>query len=233
MPANVFAGTVEDGVYTAGSMRYRVAAIGPAPSVVTSRPPRSPATAALEPGQAVEVGWRPATPSWSPGTEAMAELDGQVALITGAADGMGRAHAVPWPAGAASSSRTSTPRGPEETVAASCQAGRRAHVAFDIADVAAIRRDGRATLARHGRVDILVNNAGIGQRQDARGDRRSSDLDRMLAVHVKGTFFCTQAVVPAMKRAACGQIINISSRWAQAGHHRPPTTAPPRLPCSA
>ena len=53
---NVFAGIVEDAVYTAGSIRYRVR-IGPAPSVVTIRTASQPGTALLEPGQAVEVGW--------------------------------------------------------------------------------------------------------------------------------------------------------------------------------
>ena len=117
------------------------------------------------------------------------------------------------------SPRTSPRAGSRETVAQveARGGGIDGHV-FDIADVAAIRAMVDQTLERHDRVDVLVNNAGIGI------DRPIEEIDeaafeRMLGVHVKGTFFCTQAVVPAMKARRAGAIVNVSSRWAQAGHH--------------
>jgi 3-oxoacyl-[acyl-carrier protein] reductase len=55
-----------------------------------------------------------------------------------------------------------------------------------------------------------VNNAGIGGEPTIE-ETTESEFDRMFAVHVKGAFFATQAVVPGMKRRRYGKIINISS----------------------
>ena len=149
-----------------------------------------------------------------------ADWAGKVVIITGAASGMGRAHAIHFAGlGCRVVAQDIAPSGLAETVAR-VEAGGGAidgHV-FDIAEVAAIRSMVDRTLARHGRVDVLVNNAGIGI------DRPIEEIDeaafeRMLGVHVKGTFFCTQAVVPGMKARRSGSIVNVSSRWAQAGHH--------------
>jgi len=73
-----------------------------------------------------------------------------------------------------------------------------------------------------GRVDILVNNAGI----TARGSIEKVDnetLDRILAVNFKGTFYCCRAVVPIMKKQNYGKIVNISSITGKQGDN---TTAP-------
>ena len=73
-----------------------------------------------------------------------------------------------------------------------------------------------------GRVDILVNNAGI----TARGSIEKVDdetLDRILAVNFKGTFYCCRTVVPVMKRQNYGKIVNISSITGKQGDN---TTAP-------
>lgn len=88
---------------------------------------------------------------------------------------------------------------------------------FDIADVAAIERMADTVAERHNRIDILINNAGIGVDKPLEAIDEAA-LDRMLNVHVKGTFFCTRAVVPLMKAQRRGRIVNVSSRWAQAGH---------------
>jgi 3-oxoacyl-[acyl-carrier protein] reductase len=89
----------------------------------------------------------------------------------------------------------------------------------DIADPQADRRIVETALGRWGALDILVNNAGIGIDLPIEDiDERA--FDRMFAVHVKGTFFITQAAVPALKQSGRGRIINTSSRWALAGHDR-------------
>jgi 3-oxoacyl-[acyl-carrier protein] reductase len=145
---------------------------------------------------------------------------GKVAIVTGAGSGMGRAHATRLAGEGAiviiqdidADSLAET----EELIRA--EGGDVAAYSFDISDVPAIDQMATDILARFGRIDILVNNAGIGV------DRVIEDIDqaafdKMIGVHVKGSFFCGRAAVPAMKRQGWGRIVNVSSRWAQAGHH--------------
>ena len=77
-------------------------------------------------------------------------------------------------------------------------------------------------IKRFSRVDILVNNAGI----TARGSIEEIDnetLDRILTVNFKGTFYCCRAVTPIMKKQRYGKIVNVSSITAKRGDN---TTAP-------
>lgn len=148
----------------------------------------------------------------------MGTLDNKVALITGSGDGMGRAHALLMAERGADIVVHDIKADLAEATAESVRKlGRKAHVAVcDIADVEAVRkmvRDGQGAL---GRIDILVNNAGYGQRAETHAISEQ-DFDRMLAVHVKGSFFAAQAVVPAMKQRRYGKIINISSIWGMTG----------------
>jgi 3-oxoacyl-[acyl-carrier protein] reductase len=145
-------------------------------------------------------------------------LTGKVALITGSGEGMGRAHA-----------RLMAERGADIVVADMNGAtahetgemvralGRRAHVEIvDMGDVAQIQAMVERSMEALGPIDILVNNAGIGQRVETSGVS-FADFDRMFSVHVRGAFFAVQAVVPAMKQARSGKIINISSIWGMTG----------------
>jgi 3-oxoacyl-[acyl-carrier protein] reductase len=148
----------------------------------------------------------------------MGTLDKKIALITGAGDGMGRAHALLMAErGADIIVADIKKEGAEETAAGVRKLGRRAHVAVvDMADVAAVQEMAASAASAFGPIDILVNNAGYGQRAET-AEIGLADFDRMFAVHVRGSFFCAQAVIPAMKQRRSGKIINISSIWGMAG----------------
>lgn len=148
----------------------------------------------------------------------MGVLDNKIALITGSGDGMGRAHALLMAERGAdivvSDIREDAAQETAELVLAK---GRRAHVGVvDMADVAAVGSMVGEAAATLGPIDILVNNAGFGQRAQTE-EITEEDFGRMFDVHVRGSFFCTQAVLPAMKERRYGKIVNISSIWGMAG----------------
>lgn len=148
----------------------------------------------------------------------MTELAGKVAFITGAGDGMGRAHALLMAERGADIAIVDL-RGEcgEETGRLVREKGRKAFVAeVDMADIGAVQRSVSDATQALGSIDILVNNAGYGQRKLIE-EITEEDFDRMYDVHVRGSFFCAQAVIPAMKEKRYGKIINISSMWGMNG----------------
>jgi 3-oxoacyl-[acyl-carrier protein] reductase len=150
----------------------------------------------------------------------MSSLEGKVALITGSGHGIGRADAALMAArGADVIVNDQDGEGAGETAALVEAAGRRAAVIVaDITKVAAMKAEIARAEAALGGIDILVNNAGIGGVYPTTPEVTELDFDRMIEVHVKGTFFTTQAVVPGMKARGRGAIVNISSNWGQAGN---------------
>jgi 3-oxoacyl-[acyl-carrier protein] reductase len=146
------------------------------------------------------------------------KLAGKVAWITGSGRGMGRAHAELLARYGADIIVHDVLR--EEaaiTAKAVEKLGRRVFVTYtDITDTAGIRAMVGEAEAALGPIDILVNNAGIGQHL-AIEDITLADFDRMFDIHVKGSFFCGQAVIPGMKDRRRGKIVNISSIWGMNG----------------
>jgi NAD(P)-dependent dehydrogenase (short-subunit alcohol dehydrogenase family) len=71
--------------------------------------------------------------------------------------------------------------------------------------------------SRFGRIDILVNNAGISGANKPTHELTEEEWDRVQAVNVKGVFFCTKHVIPHMRRAGGGSIINLSSIYGLIG----------------
>ena len=148
----------------------------------------------------------------------MGTLDNKIALITGAGGGMGRAHACLMAERGADIAIADIDADKAQETAEMVRAtGRRASVhVVDMANTDAVIAMVKDASRALGWIGILVNNAGFGQR--ALVDEISEDdFDKMYAVHVRGTFFCTQTIVPGMKEAGYGKIINISSMWGMTG----------------
>jgi len=139
------------------------------------------------------------------------DLKNKVALVTGAAQGIGRACADTLAANGARVVYTDRNTDGLKDVATGD-----GHLALplDVADRAQIASTVQQTLDRCGRIDILVNNAGIGVKP---ADRKTIDefpiesWDEMIAIDLTGVFLMSQAVSRAMKAARSGRIVNIAS----------------------
>jgi 3-oxoacyl-[acyl-carrier protein] reductase len=141
-------------------------------------------------------------------------LSGKVALVTGGGTGIGRATALALAAeGAAVAVNYSRSRGDAEETASEIVSGkgRAIAVACDVSDERAVGAMIARVTGELGRLDVLVNNAGTTRFIDHKDlDALTGEVwDRILAVNVKGTFFCSRAAVRAMKDG--GRIINIGS----------------------
>lgn len=86
----------------------------------------------------------------------------------------------------------------------------------DVADSIAVNNMVTQVREQMGEITVLVNNAGIAQ-QKLFTDITDTDWERMLGVHLSGTFYITRAVLPSMLREHNGVIVNVSSMWGQVG----------------
>jgi len=145
-------------------------------------------------------------------------LDGQVALVTGGARGIGRAIAERVAEDGADVALADV-REPElaEAVRAVEALGRRAlGLTVDVADRAAVERMVETTVRELGAIDILFNNAGIIMVHDFL-DIEDEDFDRIMAVNAKGVFLCGQVVARHMVERGRGKIVNTASIAARLG----------------
>ncbi|RMF82721.1 MAG: SDR family oxidoreductase [Chloroflexi bacterium] len=142
-------------------------------------------------------------------------LDGKVAIVTGAASGIGQAIAEGLcESGAQVVIADINLEAAERT--ASAFGDRAVAMQVDVADVAACKRLVDDTIAQFGQLDILVNNAGICPlRPTDEVDQEFFDL--LFAVNVRGAYFLSQAAAQHMKARQTGRIINISSVGGRTG----------------
>jgi 3-oxoacyl-[acyl-carrier protein] reductase len=142
----------------------------------------------------------------------MTSLANQVAVVTGAGRGIGRAIALKFAAAGADVVCVSRTVENSEKVAAEVRAlGRKAWAfAVDVADAKAVAEAGTKILAEAGRVDILVNNAGV-TRDGLLMRMSDEDWDTVLNTNLKGAFSFTKAFTRTLLKQRAGRIINVAS----------------------
>jgi NAD(P)-dependent dehydrogenase (short-subunit alcohol dehydrogenase family) len=142
----------------------------------------------------------------------MTRLTGKVALVTGAARGMGLAHATALCEEGASVMLTDVLDGEGADAAAALGArGREARYGhLDVREARDWQRAVRETLDEFGRIDVLVNNAGVISEGDA-VDEPEERWQLVIAVNQTGVFLGMKHVVPTMRETGGGSIVNISS----------------------
>jgi NAD(P)-dependent dehydrogenase (short-subunit alcohol dehydrogenase family) len=140
-------------------------------------------------------------------------LDGRVAIVTGAAQGIGATYAGALAAEGAAVVAADILDASTTAAAITSSGGRCLALETDVADADSVSRMVDATKQEFGRVDVLVNNAAIFASLALKPfeDIPEAEWDAVMGVNVKGLFLCSKAVVPAMRDAGGGKIINISS----------------------
>jgi 3-oxoacyl-[acyl-carrier protein] reductase len=146
------------------------------------------------------------------------KLEGKVALVTGASQGIGRACALALArvgASVAVAARTQ-PKLDELVAEITSAGGKAAAFVMDVAEEDQVKASIKAVLAAFGKIDILVNNAGITRDQLIMRMKRA-DWDLVLNTNLTSAYLCIQNVIPPMLKQRSGRIINITSIFGQMG----------------
>ena len=148
----------------------------------------------------------------------MGKLDGRMAIVTGAATGLGRGIAMLYAAEGADVAVLDRNGPGADRVAEAIRAmGRQSlSVAVDVSDEAGVKAAIARAVDALGAPDILVNNAGIAS-VSLLEDMETAMWDEMIRVNLSSVFYCTRAVLPHMRARKYGRIINISSQLAHKG----------------
>ena len=148
----------------------------------------------------------------------MADLQGRIALVTGAAQGIGRAIALELTKAGATLALADINEAKLADVAAEITAagGTAATFKLDVSSEESIHAGAKAVLERLGKVEILVNNAGI-TRDALMMAMKRSDWDLVLAINLTGPFLLTQALLRPMIKNRWGRIVNMASVVGRAG----------------
>jgi len=143
----------------------------------------------------------------------MGSLQGKVIIVTGASTGMGRAIAIGMAAEGARLGLVARSKDKLEETASKARAKGTEVLTFagDVSDNEVAERVLAMMVARFGRVDVLVNNAGTNTFHRNLADISVADWQQVLDTNLTGAFLFTRHVLPTMRKAGRGQIINISS----------------------
>ena len=148
----------------------------------------------------------------------MTDLQGHVALVTGASQGIGRACALELAARGATlalAARNEQKLG-EVSNEITAAGGQAAVFKMDVGNEDEIKAAIKAIIGQLGKIDILVNNAGITHDQLVLRMKRS-DWDSVINTNLTSAYLCTQAVLSSMMKQRWGRIINITSVFGQMG----------------
>lgn len=151
-------------------------------------------------------------------------LEGQVAVVTGAAVGIGRGMAVAFAEEGADIALLDIDAVNNLEAAEAVRAlGRRAlAIDCDVADKVQVRKAFARVINELGRVDILVNNAAVWLDTSLTAgtfDTQSTNYERSIDICAMGSYYCALAAVPAMRKAGGGHIINIITEHIKEGHY--------------
>lgn len=145
----------------------------------------------------------------------MFRLDSKVAIVTGAARGMGAATAVMLARQGARVAAADVQFEELNRLAATPDCDIKPY-ALDVSDVGQLRRFVDAVHTDLGRIDILINNAGICPRMPFE-QSTEADWERLMSVNARSQYFLCQAVVPVMRKQGGGRIINVASTGGRIG----------------
>lgn len=148
----------------------------------------------------------------------MGDLQGRIALVTGAAQGIGRAIADELAAAGATLVLADMNEAKLNEAAAELTAAGTTAAAFvmNVSSQESIEAGAKAILAKFGKVEILVNNAGI-TRDNLMLRMKPADWDLVLSINLTGAFLVTQALLSPMLKNRWGRIVNIASVVGRAG----------------
>lgn len=144
---------------------------------------------------------------WAP------RLDGRVAIVTGAAQGIGARYAQALAAEGARVVCADVIDAAPTAAAINAAGGQAIAVRVDVTSSASTRQMAAVAVEAFGRIDILVNNAGLFTNLALKPFEQidGAEWDKVMAVNVRGPFECSKAVLPAMRQQGYGKIINIAS----------------------
>lgn len=148
----------------------------------------------------------------------MKRVEGKVALVTGAAAGIGRATALRLAENGAKVAVTDlNPAGAAVADEITANGGTARFWQLDSTDEAAIEKVFADVAAAFGKLDVLVNNAGISGVNKPTHELSSAEWDQVINVNLRGVFLCTKYAIPFMLKNGSGSIINLSSIYGLIG----------------